>query len=40
MLDQPFAGPPLFAALGVGWGNTVLGLIAICLTPMMSVFVR
>ncbi|KAF2431754.1 MFS general substrate transporter [Tothia fuscella] len=36
----PFAGPPLLESLGVGWGNTVLGLIAICLTPIMPLFIR
>ncbi|KAF2666582.1 synaptic vesicle transporter [Microthyrium microscopicum] len=36
----PFAGPPLFTKLGVGWGNTVLGLIAIMLTPMVLIFRR
>lgn len=25
----PLAGPPLYAALGLGWGNTVLGLVAL-----------
>jgi hypothetical protein len=36
----PFAGPPLYDSLGIGWGNTVLALIAIALTPMILVFKR
>jgi hypothetical protein len=39
-IGKPFAGPPLFQTLGLGWGNTVLGLIAIVLTPMIQLFLR
>ncbi|ROT41488.1 MFS general substrate transporter [Sodiomyces alkalinus F11] len=30
----PLAGPPLYEALGAGVGNTVLGLIALVMTPI------
>jgi len=36
----PFAGPPLYSSLGYGWGNTVLGFIAVALTPMIILFQR
>jgi hypothetical protein len=29
----PLAGPKMYAALGLGWGNSVLGFIAIALIP-------
>jgi hypothetical protein len=29
----PLAGPSMYAALGLGWGNSVLGFIAIGLIP-------
>ncbi|EPE24116.1 MFS general substrate transporter [Glarea lozoyensis ATCC 20868] len=29
----PLAGPPMYAALGLGWGNSLLALIAILLIP-------
>ena len=29
----PLAGPPMYSALGLGWGNSVLGFIAIGLIP-------
>jgi hypothetical protein len=29
----PLAGPSMYAALGYGWGNSVLGFIAIALIP-------
>jgi hypothetical protein len=29
----PLAGPSMYASLGLGWGNTVLGFIAIGLIP-------
>ena len=34
----PFAGPPLYQSLGYGWGNTVLGFLAVALTPMILLF--
>ena len=36
----PLAGPPLYARLGLGWGNSVLGFIALALTPLPMIFVR
>jgi hypothetical protein len=30
----PLAGPKMYAALGLGWGNSVLGFIAISLIPV------
>jgi hypothetical protein len=29
----PLAGPSMYQALGLGWGNSVLGFIAIALIP-------
>ena len=29
----PLAGGPMYAALGLGWGNTLLGGISIALVP-------
>lgn len=29
----PLAGPAMYEALGYGWGNSVLGLIALALIP-------
>lgn len=29
----PLAGPPMYASLGLGWGNSLLGFIAILLIP-------
>jgi hypothetical protein len=29
----PLAGPTMYQALGLGWGNSVLGFIAIALIP-------
>ena len=36
----PLAGPPLYARLGLGWGNSVLGFIALALVPIPLVMVR
>ncbi|KAF2099939.1 membrane transporter [Rhizodiscina lignyota] len=36
----PFAGPPLFASLGLGWGNTLLGGIAIIMCPLPVLFYK
>ncbi|KAI8305068.1 Efflux pump radE [Colletotrichum sp. SAR11_59] len=30
----PIAGPPMYDALGLGWGNSLLGFIAIALIPV------
>ncbi|KAF4634348.1 hypothetical protein G7Y89_g3760 [Cudoniella acicularis] len=30
----PLAGPPLYSALGLGWGNSVLAFIALALAPL------
>ncbi|KAF7585396.1 hypothetical protein BBP40_011027 [Aspergillus hancockii] len=34
----PLAGPSMYASLGLGWGNTLLGFIALCLLPVPVVF--
>ena len=31
----PLAGPPLYKDLGLGWGNTVLGFIAVAFIPAL-----
>ena len=36
----PLAGPPLYARLGLGWGNSVLGLIALVLMPAPLLLMR
>lgn len=36
----PLAGPYMYRALGYGWGNTLLGLIALLLVPMPVIFYR
>jgi hypothetical protein len=36
----PLAGPPLYKSLGLGMGNTVLGIIALVLTPIPLLFYR
>lgn len=36
----PLAGPPLYARFGLGWGNSLLGFVALVLTPLPLVFVR
>jgi MFS family permease len=36
----PLAGSPMYAALGIGWGNSLLGFIALALAPMPIVFGR
>ncbi|KAI1376643.1 MFS general substrate transporter [Hypoxylon crocopeplum] len=35
-----FAAPPLYAQLGLGWGNSVLGFICLAFTPMPWLFYR
>lgn len=34
----PLAGPSMFQALGIGWGNSLLGFIAIAFIPLPFVF--
>lgn len=29
----PLAGPSMYASLGLGWGNTLLGLVAVGMIP-------
>lgn len=36
----PLAGPPLYDALGLGWGNSTLGFIAVGLIPVPLLFIR
>jgi hypothetical protein len=37
---MPLAGPPLYSALGVGWGNSLLGFIALAIIPVPILFCR
>lgn len=34
----PLAGPSMYATLGQGWGNSLLGFIALCMLPVPVVF--
>ncbi|KAH8819879.1 MFS transporter [Xylogone sp. PMI_703] len=34
----PLAGPPMYQALGLGWGNSLLGFIALAMVPMPLLF--
>ena len=36
----PLAGLPMYRALGLGWGNSLLGFIAIGLMPMSIVLLK
>jgi hypothetical protein len=36
----PLAGPALYQHLGLGWGNSVLGFIALALVPIPWLFFR
>lgn len=36
----PLAGPAMYDSLGLGWGNTVLGLIAVALIPVPALIYR
>lgn len=36
----PLAGPPLYQALGYGWGNGVLALVALVFVPVPMLFIR
>ena len=34
----PLAGPSMYAALGLGWGNSLLGFIALAAIPLPIIF--
>ncbi|ETI26009.1 hypothetical protein G647_02786 [Cladophialophora carrionii CBS 160.54] len=36
----PLAGRPLYSSLGLGWGNSVLGFIALAMVPLPFVFMK
>ncbi|KAH8653349.1 major facilitator superfamily domain-containing protein [Xylariales sp. PMI_506] len=36
----PLAGPPMYDALGLGWGNTLLGLICVIMIPVPVLFYK
>lgn len=36
----PLAGPKLYAALGLGWGNSLLAFIALLISPIAWIFYR
>lgn len=36
----PMAGPPMYDALGLGWGNSLLGFIAIALIPVPALIYK
>ena len=36
----PLAGPRMYAALGLGWGNSLLAFIALALSPMSWIFFK
>lgn len=36
----PLAGPPLYASLGLGWGNSLLGFISIIMVPLPYIFYK
>lgn len=36
----PLAGPAMYAALGLGWGNSLLAFIALALAPVSWIFYR
>lgn len=36
----PLAGPDMYAALGLGWGNSLLAFIALALSPLSWIFYR
>jgi multidrug resistance protein len=36
----PLAGPDMYAALGLGWGNSLLAFIALALSPLSWIFFR
>jgi hypothetical protein len=34
----PLAGPPMYAKLGLGWGNSLLGFIGLAMLPIPLIF--
>ncbi len=36
----PLAGPPLYDRLGYGWGNSLLGFVALLFVPVPMLFMR
>jgi hypothetical protein len=36
----PLVGPPLYNKLGLGWGNSLLGFIALAMVPIPLLFWR
>lgn len=34
----PLAGGPMYEALGLGWGNSLLGFISLALAPLPAIF--
>lgn len=36
----PLAGPPMYERLGLGWGNTLLGFLALSFAPVPWLFYR
>lgn len=34
----PLAGGPMYKALGLGWGNSLLGFISLALAPLPVIF--
>ncbi|KAL4923535.1 MFS transporter [Aspergillus undulatus] len=36
----PLAGPPMFEALGLGWGNSLLGFLALAFVPIAMLLTR
>lgn len=36
----PLAGAPLYERLGLGWGNSALGFIAVALIPVPFLFIK
>ncbi|OAA82569.1 Major facilitator superfamily domain, general substrate transporter [Akanthomyces lecanii RCEF 1005] len=36
----PLAGPAMFKSLGLGWGNSLLGFLALAFVPLPLVFIR
>jgi hypothetical protein len=34
----PLAGPPMYNALGLGWGNSLLGFVALGMIPIPLLF--
>jgi uncharacterized protein (DUF697 family) len=36
----PLAGPKMYAAMGYGWGTSMLGFVALAMFPIPLVFIR